>query len=109
MLWRGKGHKSPGSGGLSEEVGAIFSPQESGEEAILGMVKMLGAHSFQRFRRLSSGGMKPKTIFARAGVWWEMRICIGIFFILLSDSLHRGKRKDQRGLLRSLQPVCGTR
>ena len=21
MLWRGKGHKSPGSGGLSEEVG----------------------------------------------------------------------------------------
>ena len=76
----GKGHKSPGSGGLSEEVGAIFSPQESGGEAILGMVKMLGAHSFERFRRLSSGGMKPKTIFAGAGVWREMRICIGIFF-----------------------------
>ena len=35
----GKGHKSPGSGGLSEEVGAIFSPQESGGEAILGMAK----------------------------------------------------------------------
>ena len=102
MLWRGKGHKSPGSGGLSEEVGAIFNPQESGGETILGMVMMLGAHSFERFRRLSSGGMKPKTIFAGAGVWREMRICIGIFFILLSDSLHRGKRKDQRGLLRSV-------
>ena len=107
MLWRGKGHKSPGSGGLSEEVGAIFSPQESGEEAILGMVKMLGAHSFQRFRRLSSGGMKPKTIFARAGVWWEMRICIGIFLCIsaftVENTIRRSKKAESGNVVKFIQ------
>ena len=76
--------------------GAIFSPQESGGEAILGMVKMLGAHSFERFRRLSSGGMKPKTIFAGAGVWREMRICIGIFFLFSFQILCTGGRGRTR-------------
>ena len=84
-------------------MGAIFSPQESGGEAILGMVKMLGAHSFERFRRLSSGGMKPKTIFAGAGVWREMGICIGIFFILLSDSLHGEEEGPERS-----PEICAT-